>query len=103
MEAYGKKKIQRIKTGILVHSSTSGTRIASYSSTPDTVTRRRPHTAQIKHEDLIINTLLKAKSTGLAENTLKSISYSLKQISKNADLNKPRRGKSVYCELELIQ
>jgi len=36
---------------------------------------------------------LKAKSNGLAENTLKSISYSLKQISKHADLNNPEEVK----------
>ena len=86
------------QAGILDQSSTSGTRIASYS---DTVTRRRPQITEIKHEDLVINTLLKAKSSGLAENTLRSISYSLNQIGKNADLNNPEEVKAYVANMNV--
>ncbi len=61
------------------------TRIAS----SDTLTRLRPHETQAKVDEGIINTLLENRQRGLSEDTLRSISYSLRQISKNADLENP--------------
>jgi len=46
------------------------------------LTRLRAHTEGIRHEGLIINTLLQMKNEGLAENTLKTVSQKLNQLSK---------------------
>jgi len=62
-------------------------------------TRRRPHTQTSRNQ--IINTLLKCKNSGLAESTLKSISSSFRQISKNADLNNPEQVKAFIANLKL--
>jgi len=72
-----------------------------FPSTADTLTRRRPHTTKTRYENLIINTLLKAQSKGLTQNTLKSISYSLKQISKTADLNNPEEVKMCIANMNV--
>jgi integrase len=53
------------------------------------LTRPRAHTEGIRHEGLIINTLFKMKNTGLAENTIKTTSQKLNQLSRNADLLNP--------------
>jgi len=45
------------------------------------LTRLRAHTKGIPHENLIISTLVQMKDAGLADNTLKSVSHKLNQIS----------------------
>lgn len=59
----------------------------------DSLTRQRPQQPS-KYDDLIINTLINAKASGKSENTLTSISYSLRQLNKNADLKKPEEVKT---------
>ncbi|MCK4477370.1 tyrosine-type recombinase/integrase [Candidatus Bathyarchaeota archaeon] len=59
----------------------------------ETLTRRRPQ-QPTKYDDLIINTLIKAKNSGKAKNTVRSISYSLRQLNKNADLKNPEEVKT---------
>ena len=49
----------------------------------------------------IINTLLRCKNSGLVESTLKSISSSFRQISKNADMNNPEEVKAFIANLKL--
>ena len=49
----------------------------------------------------IINTLLELKKAGLAENTLRSISYSLKQLSRHADLNNPESVKQYVADMNV--
>jgi integrase len=58
-----------------------------------TLARRRPQ-QPTKYEDLIINTLIKAQNEGKAKNTLTSISHSLRQINKHADLKNPEEVKA---------
>ncbi len=56
---------------------------------PDTLTRLRAHTEGIRHEGLIINTLIKMNNTGLAENTINTSSQKLNQLGRNANLLNP--------------
>jgi hypothetical protein len=74
------------QASVLIQSRSSGTRIQDDSPKPDTLTRLRAHTEGIRHEGLIINTLLQMKNSGLAENTLKTVSQKLNQLGKHADL-----------------
>ena len=75
------------QAGILNHSRRSGTKIHS-STRPDTFARLRPQQGT-RYNALIINTLIKATNSGKAKNTVRSISYSLRQINRNADLKNP--------------
>ncbi len=52
-------------------------------------------------KSLIINTLIQAQNTGKADNTVKAISYSLKQINKNADLRNPEQVKTYIATLKV--
>jgi len=63
--------------------------------------RLRPHTTETKYNEQIINTLLENRKRGLAESTLKSISYSLKQLSRHADLNNPESVKEHIANMEV--
>ena len=60
-------------------------------------TRLRAHSTGLRrkndNKNQIINTLLKLKASGLTEGTLRNISYTLKRISNNADLNNPEEVK----------
>jgi len=76
------------QAGILDHSRWMGTKIRA-----KTLTRRRPQQPS-KYDDLIINTLIKATNSGKAKNTVRSISYSLRQLNKNADLKNPEEVKT---------
>jgi integrase len=81
------------QAGILDQTSLTGTRIAP---NPDEETRLRPHTTDINGR--IINTLLELRKQGLAENTLTSISASLRQLNQHADLNNPESVKEHIAE-----
>jgi len=50
-----------------------------------------------KYEDLIINTLIKAKNEGKAKNTVIAISRRLKQLSRKADLKNPEEVKTAIA------
>ncbi len=80
------------QAGILNHSRGSGTRIHS-STRPDTLARRRPQ-QPTNYNDSIINTLINATNSGKAKTTIRSISYSLKQLNRNADLKNPSEVKA---------
>ena len=54
------------------------------------MTRLRARTEGIRHEGLIINTLIRMKNSGLVENTIKTTSQKLNQLGRNADLMNPR-------------
>jgi len=58
------------------------------------LTRRRPQQQLAKYDDLIIKTLIEATNSGKAQNTIRSISYSLRQLNKNADLKNPEEVKT---------
>ena len=77
------------QASVLIQTRSSETRIQDDSPRPDTLTRLRAHTEGIRHEGLIINTLLKMKNSALAENTIKTASHKLNQLSRNADLLNP--------------
>jgi len=62
------------------------------------MSRLRP---QSNVEGRIINTLLESRKRGLAENTLKSISFSLKQLSRNADLNNSDSVKEYIADMKV--
>jgi len=49
----------------------------------------RPRQTSLKTKQNIINTLITLKNNGKSENTIKTISYKLKQMTQNCDLNKP--------------
>jgi integrase len=67
-----------------------GTKIPPFEAkTPNALARLRPQQPPTKHEDLIINTLLKATNSGKSANTIRSISYSLRQLNAHADLKNP--------------
>ena len=68
-------------------------------------TRRRPHedTCQKETQQEIINTLVKCKSTGLEEISLFSISHSLHQINKEANLFKPEEVKAYISTMQNIK
>jgi len=55
--------------------------------------RRRPQQPTL-YDNLIINTLIKAQNSGKAQNTVKSISYSLRQLSQHANLTEPEQVKT---------
>ena len=55
--------------------------------------RRPPHTDS-KQQELIINTLIKLRNDGKADNTIISVSRILHRISKHADLSNPEEVKS---------
>jgi len=63
--------------------------------------RLRPHTTETKYNEQIINTLLENRKRGLAESTLNSISYSLKQLSRHAELNNPESVKEQIANMEV--
>ena len=61
--------------------------------------RLRPHEDTLRKptlttQEAIINTISKCTSAGLSENTIKSISYTLKQLGKETDLLKPEQVKA---------
>ena len=66
----------------------------------DSLTRRRPQ-QPTKYDDLIINTLINAKASGKSENTLTSISYSLKRMNRNVNLTNPEEVKTYIANLEV--
>ena len=65
--------------------------------------RRRPHSTILRPncENLIINTLIKLKSEGLAENTLRTTSYKLTYLNKICDLTKPEDVKLQISNLKV--
>jgi integrase len=76
------------QAGILIHSRQNCTKIrrnCKLDDDPDQPTR---------YNDLIINTLIKAQNEGKAKNTVISISHSLRQLSKHADLKNPEEVKT---------
>ena len=84
------------QASVLILTSGSGTRIQGNSPIPDTMTRLRAHSIGVKHEHRIINTLLQMKNEGRAENTLKTTSQELNQLSKHTDLMITRQSNQ-YC------
>jgi|GEM_PF-6090646 len=66
-------------------------------------TRRRPPTTgqRPNNENLIINTLLKLKGTGLAESTLEKTSYRLTRLGKLCDLANPEETKLSIASLKV--
>jgi integrase len=78
------------QAGILNHSSRSLTAIPDNRKLYDDPT-------PAKYDDLIINTLLKAKNEGKAENTLKAFSHSLRQLRRKADLRDPENVKTAIA------
>jgi integrase len=64
--------------------------------------RRLPPSAvsRPKNEELIINTLLKLKTTGISENSLKSINYRLQYINKYTNLNNPEEVKTFIATMK---
>jgi site-specific recombinase XerD len=58
---------------------------------------RRPQ-QQTKYEGMIINTIIKATNAGKAKNTIRLISFSLKQINKHADLANPENVKAYVAQ-----
>jgi integrase len=54
-----------------------------------------------RYNDLIINTLIKATNSGRFQNTVKTISYSLRQLNKNADLKKPEEVKACIANAKV--
>jgi hypothetical protein len=77
------------QASVLILTSRNLTGILGNSPNPDTVTRLRARTSGIRYEDKIINSLLQMKNKGLYDNTLKTISQKLNQLSRNSDLMKP--------------
>ena len=65
--------------------------------------RRRPHRTLLRHdcENLIINALIKLKSEGLAEGTLRTTSYKLIFLNKLCDLTKPQEVKFCIANLKV--
>jgi integrase len=66
----------------------------------DMVAIRRPHST-IRYEDQIINTLLQLKNNGKSQNTLRSVSYGLRQLTTNTDLHNPEAVKTYIANLKL--
>ena len=56
---------------------------------------------QSKSKELIINTLLKLKASGLQEGTLRNISYSLAKLDKLADLSQPEQVKLAIANMNV--
>ena len=58
---------------------------------PTTITLaiRRPHSQNLKYEDLIINALIKVTNEGKAENTIRAFSHRLNQLNRNAGIKNP--------------
>jgi len=83
------------QAGILNHSSQNQTKIHGKLDA-----RPRPQQAT-KNSGLIINTLIKATNAGKAKNTIKSISYSLRQIDRNADLKNPDNVKAFIANMQV--
>lgn len=77
------------QASVLILTSRNLTGILGNLPNPDTVTRLRAQTNGIRYEDKIINSLLQLKNKGLYDNTLKTISQKLNQLSRNSDLMKP--------------
>jgi hypothetical protein len=89
------------QAGILDHSRCVGTKIHTFETNiPIALARLRPR-QPTKHEDLIINTLLKATNSGKSKNTIRSISYSLRQLDKNADLKNPEDVKTYLANAKI--
>jgi integrase len=68
--------------------------------TIDVLARLRPQ-QPTKYSDLIINTLIKATNSGKAPNTISSISHSLRQLDKNADLKNPEEVKTYLANARI--
>ncbi|MDH5482823.1 MAG: tyrosine-type recombinase/integrase [Candidatus Bathyarchaeota archaeon] len=83
------------QAGILDHSRQNCTKIHRFCKLDDDPAQSS------KYEDLIINTLIKAQNSGKAKNTLISISHSLRQISKHADLMNPEEVKTYLAHLNV--
>jgi integrase len=77
------------QAGILDQNVQNCTKIPTFHQDTDS-SRRRPQ----QYNELIINTLINAKSLGKSENTVKSISFSLKQLNKHTNLNNPEEVKN---------
>jgi hypothetical protein len=73
-------KMQNLKTGILNQSSHPTPSIPTTERKEEAIRRPLP---DVKHKDLIINTLLKLESSELVDNWLRNETYSLKQIGPN--------------------
>ena len=54
------------------------------------MTRLRARIEGIRHEGLIINTLIRMKNSGPVENTIKTTSQKLNQLDRNTELMNPR-------------
>jgi integrase len=59
---------------------------------------RRPQ-QQVRYHDLIIKTLIKATNEGKAENTIRVISYSLRQLTRKTDLKNPEAVKATIATM----
>jgi hypothetical protein len=82
------------QASVLIQTRSTGTRTHDDSPRPDTLTRPRAHTIGIRHEQMLINTLINMKNSGLSKHTLKTTSQKLSQISRNTDLTNPNQVKS---------
>ena len=54
------------------------------------MTRLRARIEGIRHEGLIIYTLIRMKNSGLVENTIRTTSQKLNQLDRNTELMNPR-------------
>ncbi len=80
------------QAGILNQSSQDCTKIPN----ADLIAIRRP--PETKYEGMIINTIIRATNAGKAKNTIRLISFSLKQINKHADLGNPENVKAYIAQ-----
>jgi integrase len=64
--------------------------------------RRRPHETGLgyKNEQDIIKTLLKMQSIGINENSIKTVSYQLKYLNANVDINQPEEVKTFIAQMK---
>jgi integrase len=63
--------------------------------------RRRPQDTRPrpKYEELLINTILKLKSAGLAEGSIRAISYRLRYLAENTDMQEPEKVKAFIASM----
>ena len=77
------------QAGILNQSRDAGTSIHDNSPNPDIQAIRRPHGTSLRPsvEGRIVNTLIRLKGSGLAESTLKHVSWHLSHLARFCDIN----------------
>jgi hypothetical protein len=87
------------QAGILDQKPIVSTKLPIFSGFLDQA-RLRPQ-QPTKYEAQIINTLIKLKNAGRNDSTIRTTSYNLRQLSRNADLNDPEQVKAYIANTNL--